>query len=573
MAKNKKIKRRIKKPALRQVIHHLPPARHQPVRNAISASNSLIAQGKYGDALALCKQLVEIEPQNAEIALTMATAYEHAGDIALGEQAYQKAFKLAPNFPPAMVNYALMYHRAGMLEKALSGFQAALALEADFIPALDGVSRTLFDLRRYQLAVPAFEKLARLRGTSVDLMELARVQELAGNVKAALATCQRSLILKHDNASIEILAGMFSLSHGNKTTATKHFEKAIQKNQDAGFAYFHLAKTDGNLARLPEIDAAIARTTEKSVANIQAPLLFAKGYLLEKSGNYELAFQSFKRANELVSSVKPNDNEQRQHLFAQAQSTFTREFIADLHQNKTDQSKRPVFVTGLPRSGTTLVEQIIAGHKDAFGLGEVELIPLLLPAMADTDPQSFLSAAKTYRTMYPPELAGSKRMVDKSISSLLHLGTIVSMFPNAKIICCERHPMDVAWSAFKQYFNDGALAYTYSFERLAEHQKLYAKAAEHWQNIFPESILKVRYEDLVTSPEHSAKQLISHVSLDWQDSCLNFHKNQTPVRTASYDQVRQPVYTSSIGSWKPYETWLEPLKSLLNTEIINYNRN
>jgi len=554
-------------------MHHLPRARHKQVSDAIVAANSLISQRSYDQALSLCQQILEIEPSNAEIFLTMATLYEHAGDIALGEQAYQKAFKLAPNFPPALVNYALMLYRAGMLEKALSGFQAALALEEDFIPALDGLSRTLFDLRRYQLAVPVFGKLARLRGTSVDLMELARVQELAGDIKAALATCQRSLTLKHDKASVEILAGMFSLSHGNKTTATKHFEKAIKNNQDAGFAYFHLAKTDGNLERLPEINATASRTTEKSVANVQAPLLFAKGYLLEKTGDYELAFQSFKHANELVSSVKPNDNAQRQHLFTQTQNTFTREFIADLHQNKTDQSKRPVFVTGLPRSGTTLVEQIIASHDDAFGLGEVELIPLLLPVLADKAPQSFLSAAKTYRAMYPPELVGTRRIIDKSISSLLHLGAIISMFPNAKVIYCERHPMDVAWSAFKQYFNDGALAYTYSFERLAEHQKLYATVEKHWQTVFPQSILKIRYEDLVTSPEHSAKQLISHVNLDWQDSCLNFHKSKTPVRTASYDQVRQPVYTSSVGSWKPYESWLEPLKSLLSTEIINYNRN
>ncbi len=573
MAKNKKSRHRKKKPLAQALMQHLPPARHSQVSDAIAAANLLISQGKTNDALALCEQIAEIEPRNAEIFLTMASAYEQAGQIEPGEQAYQKAFKLAPNFLPAMINYALMYYQAGLLEKALARFIAVLALDADFIPALDGTARTLSDLRRYQQAVPVFEKLARLRATSVDLMELARAQELAGNFKAALSVWHRSLAVSHDRASIDTMAGMFCLSHGDKPAAIDYFEKAITENHDAGFAYFHLARSEGNLDRLPDIEAALARSTEKSVANVQAPLHFAKAYLLEKAGKHEQAFLSFQRANELVASVKPDDNKQHAQVLAQHQKTYTQQFVTDLHKAKCDQSKRPVFVTGLPRSGTTLVEQIIARHSDACGLGEVELVPLLAPVLKNGQPESFLAAAKTYRAMYRADQAGMQRMVDKSISSVLHLGAIISMFPNATIICCERHPMDVAWSAYKQYFNDGALAYTYSFERLAEHQKLYAKAAEHWQTMFPQSILKIRYEDLVTSPENISKQLISHVNLDWQDTCLNFHKSQTPVRTASYDQVRQPVYTSSIGSWKPYESWLEPLKSLLKSEIDNYNRN
>ncbi len=568
--KKQKIKTPQKKPPVQALRQHLPPARHQQVSDAITAANSLISQGKTSDALALCEQIAEIEPGNAEIFLTMATAYEQAGQIEPGDQAYQKAFKLAPNFLPAMINHALMYYQAGLLEKALARFNAVLALDADFIPALDGTARTLSDLRRYHQAVPVYEKLARLRATSVDLMELARVQELAGNFKAALSAWQRSLTVCHDRASIETLAGMFCLSHGDKPAAIDYFEKAISEDRDAGFAYFHLAKSEGNQARLPDIEAALTRSTEKSVANVQAPLHFAKGYLLEKAGKYEQAFLSFKQANELVTSIKPDDNQQHRQMLSHHQHIYTQQFIADLHKAKCDQSKRPVFVTGLPRSGTTLVEQIIAGHSDACGLGEVELIPLLAPVLKNGLPESFLAAAKTYRALYQADQADMQRMVDKSISSVLHLGAIMAMFPNATIIYCERHPMDAAWSAYKQYFNDGSLAYTYSFERIAAHQKIYRQAIEHWQKVFGEKILKIRYEDLVDAPEKHAKRLISHVNLPWQESCLNFHKNQTPVRTASYDQVRQPVYTTSVGSWRAYEPWLGELTTLLSAEMQRY---
>ena len=556
-------------------MHHLPPARHQQVAKAIAAANTLLAQGKNVAALELCQQLLTIEPRNVEILLTMASVYEQSGQIEPGKEAYKTAFKLAPNFLPAMVNYALMLYRAGLLEESLSGFKSVLALDPDFIPALDGTARALFDLRRYQPAVAVFERLARLRGTVIDLMELARVHELAGNIKAAKSTCQRALTVTHDKASIEVLSGMFSLSHGDKTAAISHFQNAIEQDGDAGFAHFHLAKADGRAQRLQSVEDAISRTQDKSVANVQAPLHFAKGSLLEKTGDFEQAFLSFKKANDLVTSVKADDNDERAQRSQLHQQTFSAEKIAALHEGKSDQSKRPVFVTGLPRSGTTLVEQIIAGHSAASGLGEVELVPLLLPALAsgqeNFQPERFLATAKSYRAAYPTDLSSQQRIVDKSISSLLYIGAIVAMFPNASIICCERHPMDVAWSAFKQYFNDGALAYTYNFERIARHQQIYSQNLDHWQSVFPDKILRVRYEELVKSPEPGAMQLISHVNLPWQDSCLSFYENQSPVRTASYDQVRQPIYTSSIGGWKPYEPWLDELKTLLQSEIDRYN--
>ena len=570
MAKNRKIRRSKKTPPI-AITHHLPPARHKQVSEAIAASNSLLSQGKASQVLELCQQLLEIEPRNAEIYLTKASAYEQTGQLEDGIKAYLTAFKLAPNYPPAMVNYALMLYRAGLLEKSLTGFKAVLALDADFIPALDGASRALFDLRRYQPAVPVFEKLARLRGTALDLMELARVYELAGNIKAAQSTCQRALNVAHDKAGVEVLSGMFSLSHGDKSDAIEHFNNALEHDCDAGFAHFHLAKSGGNPENLARIDEAISRTTDKSVANVQAPLHFAKGYLLEKIGNFEQAYLSLKKANDLVASVKSDDNEQRAELARQQQRKFTGENIAQLHQGKADQSKRPVFVTGLPRSGTTLVEQIIAGHSQASGLGEVELIPLLQPVLSDVA-ESYITAAKSYRAIYPAELASQQRIVDKSISSLLYIGSIVAMFPNASIIYCQRHPMDVAWSAFKQYFNDGALAYTYSFERIARHQEIYRQNIEHWQSVFPGKILTIAYEDLVQSPETNARQLISHINLPWQDSCLNFYESKEPVRTASYDQVRQPIYTSSVGGWKPYEPWLEDLKTALTPEIDHYEQ-
>jgi hypothetical protein len=161
-------------------------------------------------------------------------------------------------------------------------------------------------------------------------------------------------------------------------------------------------------------------------------------------------------------------------------------------------------------------------------------------------------------------------VIDKSLGSYLELGLILLMFPNAKLINCLRQPLDVAFSAWSQYFDTSAMVYTYRFDRIARHMRLYTDLIGHWRRAFPGRILDVRYEDLVTAPEATVRRSVAHLELDWDPACLEFHKTRREVRTASITQVRRSLYKDSLGHWQAYERHLQPLKSELGDVIAAY---
>jgi tetratricopeptide (TPR) repeat protein len=568
--KHRKQKTRGKKKPTAKVLSRLPATRYKEVANAIDMAMQLLSRGSFSEALELCKQARHIEPRNPELHLTVAEIHARSGEIDNAEKAFKTAFQLAPNFLPAMSNYALMLYEAGRREKCLSAYKAVLALEPGFVPALAGITKVLVDLRRFQQAVPYAKRLVSARGDTSDLVELIRCQDMSGDASAALENCDNALKQGKHRGTFQTLAGSIALSRGNRDEATHRFLDAIE--HDGHFSYLNLARMKGHEDLQTRIVAEISASSDSAIASVRAPLIFANANILEQQGEFEAAFEQFKAANQLVSRVVAEDNELRASFSRKHQELFSIDQIKEIHKGKTSQSAQPVFVTGLPRSGTTLVEQIITSHSEAQGLGELELLPMLLHGVTRLDSQNIFAAAKSYCAAYPAEYKSTRKIVDKSIGSLLHLGLVFAMFPNARVVYCERSPLDVAWSAFKEYFNEGALAYTYSFERIAEHQKIYAQNIEHWQSLFPEKILRLRYEDLVMEPEVHSKRLIAHIGLDWQDACMDFHKNSGPVRTASLDQVRQPIYTSSIARWKPYARWLDGVQELLRDEIANYEQ-
>jgi hypothetical protein len=161
-------------------------------------------------------------------------------------------------------------------------------------------------------------------------------------------------------------------------------------------------------------------------------------------------------------------------------------------------------------------------------------------------------------------------VIDKSLGSYLELGLILLMFPNAKLINCLRHPLDVAFSAWSQYFETSAMVYTYRFDRIARHMRLYTDLIGHWRRAFPGRILDVRYEDLVTAPEATVRRSVAHLGLDWDPACLEFHNTAREVRTASIAQVRQPLYKGALGRWQAYERHLEPFKEQIKPLVAAY---
>ncbi len=257
---------------------------------------------------------------------------------------------------------------------------------------------------------------------------------------------------------------------------------------------------------------------------------------------------------------------------------FTPEFFAE-RTGFGDASEKPVFVVGLPRSGTTLIEQILASHPQITGLGELPDIERSLRKtvpepfgdeyffdhLQKLSPEASHEQAKKYLATISNRGGTKARAIDKMPHNFLVLGWIAMLFPKARVIHCKRDPMDVCVSCYAHHFSE-AHAYSNDLGMLGKYHRSYEGLMHHWSRTLPISILDVHYEDVVANLEQTSRKMIAHLGLEWSESCLDFHKKKRIIQTPSQWQVRQPIYNSSVGRWRRYESHLQPLIESLRPE-------
>ena len=306
----------------------------------------------------------------------------------------------------------------------------------------------------------------------------------------------------------------------------------------------------------------------------RARMHFAAGMVFDRAGEHDQAFEHFAAGNGLVdASFSPDAHDSEINTLIE---TFDAEFFARV-AHLGSRSETPVFIVGMPRSGTSLVEQIIASHPQAFGAGELEAITLFtkqLPEMMGAEATypacvSNLDGATidALSQKYLGELrtrAGAEfqRVTDKMPANFLHLGLIAALFPNAKIIHCRRDPMDTCLSVYFLNFL-GNHPYAYDQEKLGRYYRAYERLMEHWKTVLPIEMMELQYEDLIADQRGMTSAMLSFCGLDWDDACLEFHRTPRSVSTSSFAQVRQPIYSASLARWKSYEDHLGPLKTAL----------
>ncbi len=246
------------------------------------------------------------------------------------------------------------------------------------------------------------------------------------------------------------------------------------------------------------------------------------------------------------------------------------------HANSGAPSERPIFVVGMPRSGTTLVEQILASHPQVWGgdeLGVMGSLAANLPApgypgvMTNIDPAALLDLGRNYLTQTEALAQGRARLVDKMPANFALAGLIALALPNARIISCRRDPVDTCLSCYSMEFSNANVRFSYDMTELGRYWRAYDKLVAHWRKILPpDRFLDVQYEDVVADIEPQARRLVAFAGLDWDDACLAFHKAERAVHTASVNQVRKPIYTSSVRRWAPFAAQLRPLLRALEIE-------
>ncbi|HUB13780.1 MAG TPA: sulfotransferase [Acetobacteraceae bacterium] len=544
-------------------------------------TNLARAQRAAGDAegaIHSAREALALEPELAEAHAQLGRALLDLEDNEAAAAACRRAVELAPNALDAQVNLGAALSRLKDFHGAAQAYQAAHALMplraetlTDFGMALVEIDRCDDALRCHERAVALAPNDARTH--AAHAAALRKAQEPV----AALAACRRALALAPDRIDMWMLLGGGLAALGQFDEAIAIYRHILELDPACTEARRSIVAAGEHMIDAGEL-ARMAAVADDPAADVEQRLSagYALGALLDKAGDYDAAFARIAAASRLAreqqaAEGKGFDRAAFRVMLQRLMGYYSAPRLA-APPDFGIAAELPVFIVGMPRSGTTLVEQIIASHPIAFGAGERRDIGRLAKTLelAAGSPDPFVWPAEKVRqeaAAYLERLramAGeARRVTDKMPDNVLWLGLIAMLYPRARIVCCRRDLRDVCLSCYFQTFTDG-LAWSNDLQDCAFRALGVEWLMEHWRKALPVPMLEVSYEALVADPETESRRLIEFVGLPWDPACLTFHTTERPILTASVWQVRQPLYASSVGRWRHYEPHLAPLIAALD---------
>lgn len=426
-------------------------------------------------------------------------------------------------------------------------------------------------------AIKVFQRVCEIAPDFVDGYNLlARAYMTISENDEALPILEKAYELDKKNTKTLISLSELHLIGGNKQKAKIYARKAIDIELSyytaSFYGFYFLEPDDDNAQSFVEYLKRQIDTPITSSYKLKLYRALAKYH--EKTGDYNTAFEYMENLNSLKKSIIKFDEDAYITLAAKTQNFFDSSYIK---ANKSDNfnDDRSVFVFGMPRSGTTLLEQILCAHPDIETLGEYQHLSRVLydkfaiPPHPDTgeplftpksqDINSYGSLGKIYANTLDLEAPNAKKVINKAMDLHIIAGFMATALPNARFIYCARNPLDIAVSCYATLFERDSQPYCYDLKDIAKQIKLREEMFQHWQALFPDKFIQISYEDLVTDQKKLTKKILNFIGMDWHENCLNFYMNKNNVNTASLEQVRKPLYSSSIGRWKNYRNHLRPL--------------
>ena len=405
-----------------------------------------------------------------------------------------------------------------------------------------------------------------------DDIELQRVvaqnEIYVGDVPAAANRLEAAVRIDGDNPALLSQLASVRLFQGHRANAVELCERALTLDRSCAAAHYYLASAQqepDDSSRLEEIRRALK--APEITENDQALLFFAGGDRLDAVGDYNKAFSWYRRGNEvrgrmLAAQGMRYDPARHDSRVDRTMASFGP--TAFVGADRGSDSRQPVFIVGMPRSGTSLVEQILSSHADIAGGGELTLVgeEVARLSMSADYPERRPEEAnlRQFAERYIDRLSqigrGKRYVTDKNPINFLHLGLIAITFPKARVILCRRDSRDLSLSCYFQNFVGPGQSFSYDLENLAHFHDAYLRIMAHWREVLPLKMTEVDYETLVADQESETRRLLTFLELDWDPACLDFHRNRRPVVTASHTQVRRPIYRASVGRWRRYASEL-----------------
>jgi tetratricopeptide (TPR) repeat protein len=535
--------------------------------------HSLQALGRAEQAITHFEKALAINPRHAEASINLGTALAVLGRHEEAIPRFEAAIAIKPNSAEAHKSLAKALDESERYREAAEHYEKVLALWPHDAEARTGLGDVLHRLDRTDEAVEQYEKVLATAPTfSKALNSLGNALHLLGRSEEGITYFRRALAIDSSNPRTNKDLGSALIALGKFDEARGFLEAAIALSPHKAGCYEDLASCgritaeDQHFAAMRKLAANPASLPE----NEQIDLHFALGKAFADVGEHQQSFDHILAANALKRRQIKFDEGKSLEQFERIRNVFTAQLLRD-KAGLGDPSDLPIFVFGMPRSGTTLIEQILASHPKVFGGGELREIanqvarirgpeglsyPELVPTMS-ADELRRLGAS--YIEAVRGKAAQAARITDKMPGNFAFAGLIHLALPNARMIHARRDLRDVAFSCFSLQFLSGH-QYTYDLAELGRHCCAYAQLMQHWRTVLPEgAILEVQYEELVDDLEHQARRIVTHCGLEWDDACLSFYETERSVRTASATQVRQPIYQSSIRRWRPHEARLRPL--------------
>ena len=568
-------------------------------------------EGKYEEAIDFYRRAIAVRPAMSEALNNLGNALRMAGDIEGAMQAYQDALIHREKYPEAYNNLGTLLQLDKRLEEAEHALKKAITQNPRYVEAHNNLAllysvhkkevdalRILGDAlkfapenvqtllitgkiqnRRSNYSAAEQASRAALKGdpnSAEALVLLGQVLHETDRYDEALQQLEKAVKLAPDNAEALNFYGVALKSVGRLDEARDHILKSLKINDSMYGAYANLndlvdfSKGDGE--ELFNRMDAIFEATKDQQAEQFLPLHFAYAKALDDRGEHAKALEHYILGGKMK-RAQLDYNEGETFGFFDAimkafpKETFTKRKYAGI------EDERPVFIIGMPRSGSTLVEQIVSSHPDIFGAGEVKYLSRALGQLRDRfpslqkypqmmekiTPAQLDIVAKNYLSALSTGAGGAKRITDKLLTNYFFVGLIHLLYPKAKFIHTLRDPVDTCLSGFTKLFKDD-MPHSYDLGELGRYYRKYKELMAYWEKTLPKGTIKtVVYEDVVANTEKEAKELIQFLGLEWNEKCLEFHKSDRPVKTASVAQVRKPIYKTAVKRWKKYGAGLKPL--------------
>jgi tetratricopeptide (TPR) repeat protein len=549
-----------------------------------SLGNVSLQAGRSEEAISQYQEAIRLQPTLAPAFLNLANALQREGRLEEAADCLGGYLARQPNYAEAHYNLGNVLAAMERPEQAAEHFREALRLRPEFYQAHNNLGGLLLEQDRVEEAIEHFREALRLEPGNADArINLGNARRERLETALAVDAYEEALRIDPRNARAHNNLGEACLEMGDASRAQVHFREALRIEPAYVSPLLQLAANGFYSAAEPGIEELKARLNNSRLPEEAASQLhFILGYLLDRGDATDEAFEHFRRGNAL-----------RRSIFQRTGTAYDAEshtrwidrliafFSADFFKRTADfglASEVPIFIVGMPRSGSTLVEQILAAHPRIAGAGELKAVNRIVAALpaklgsrqsypecvAELDAAAAGEMAEGYLAELRRHGPSALRVTDKMLDNYLYLGLVAVLFPRARVIHCRRDPLDVCLSCFFQYFK--GLSFTWDLDDLGRHDRDYERLMAHWQAVLPLPVFEVAYEELVAGLEPMSRRLIAFCGLEWEENCLRFQENERVVRTMSRVQVRQPIYRSSVGRWRRYAGHLAPLMRALANE-------